>query len=67
MIKMKNSRGEPSSTLGFAVLSWIAGTGVFILAAWKGTYLLAEYGIFLTGTIGTYVFKEKTDKDRNQQ
>jgi len=62
MIKLKDSRGQDSLTLGFVVLSWIAGTITFMLAAYKGEYFLAEYGMFVGTSLAPFMFREWQNK-----
>lgn len=65
MLKMKDSRGNESITLGFVIIAFIIGNIAFVYPLFHGESAdLAGYGMFLSGAILPYVAREFIEKKR---
>lgn len=59
MLKMKDSSGRPSNTLGFATIAFIVGTAAFIYKLPTDTpFSLFDYGSFIGTAIAPFVARE---------
>ena len=64
MLKMKDSRGNNSHTLGFAITTFLVGTGAFLYKLPTETpFSLAEYGAFVMAAVAPFVVREFIKKD----
>ena len=64
MIKLKDSRGKESHTLGFVYIAFTVGTIAFLYATYKsGIADLVGYGGFVFGSMMPYVIREWKEKD----
>ena len=65
MIKIKDTRGNESNTLGFAVVTFLVGTGAFLYKLPTETpFGLAEYGAFVVAAVLPFVAREFIKKDK---
>jgi len=63
MIKVKDSRGNSSSVLGFVTLAFLIGTVAFIYTVFKSDVMdLTAYGLFTTTVLAPFVAREYTEK-----
>lgn len=63
MMKMKDSKGNNTVTLGFVTSAFIVGTVGFIYSFLNGNPVdLMGYGVFITGSIFPWLVREYTEK-----
>jgi len=68
MIKLTDSRGNKSLTLGFVVIAFMTGTGAFIYSTITGgTIDLASYGIFMFTNLLPWLAREYKEKDKGAE
>jgi hypothetical protein len=63
VIKIKDSRGVHSHTLGFAIIAFAVGTFGYLYQLFIGQpYTLLDYGTFVATAILPFVIREYTNK-----
>ena len=66
MLKLKDSRGKESLTLGFTVVAFFAGTFGFVYSTLHGSTDLGGYGGFVFGSMMPWIVREWKEKDSVQ-
>jgi hypothetical protein len=65
VIKLTDSRGRKSLTLGFVTIAFIIGTASFVYATLHGVPPdLGSYGLFVSGSILPWVAREYIEKNK---
>ena len=68
MFKLKDTRGDESHTLGFAVVTWVVGTSAFLYKlATEHPYALDSYGIFVATAVSPFVIREYIKRNKTSR